>query len=175
MLIGMGLFKSGFLSGKLSTQFYKRVFISTGLSGISLVIIGVIANFQAGWSIEYSMFLGSQFNYWGSLGMALAYICGIILICRNGWAEPLTSRLAAIGRMALSNYLIQSLICTSIFYGFGFGLFGQVERVYQLLIIIAIWMIQLYYSPIWLDHFRYGLFEWIWRSLTLLKIQKMKK
>lgn len=175
MLIGMALFKSGFLTGDLSAWFYKKILISAGLLGISLVIIGVFKNFEANWSIEYSMFLGSQFNYWGSLGMALAYISGIILICKNGWCESFTSRLAAIGRMALSNYLFQSLICTSIFYGFGLGMFGQVERAYQIIIIMAIWMIQLLLSPIWFKYFKYGPVERLWRSLTDFKIQSIIK
>ncbi len=175
MLIGMALFKSGFLTGDLSSQFYKRILISAGLLGISMVIIGVFKNFEANWSIEYSMFLGSQFNYWGSLGMALAYISGIILICKNRWCESFTSRLAAIGRMALSNYLFQSLICTSIFYGFGLGMFGQIERAYQLIIIMVIWMIQLLLSPIWFKYFKYGPVERLWRILTDFKTQSIIK
>ena len=74
------------------------------------------------------MFLGSQFNYWGSLTMALGYIGLVMLAVRRGWLSALQARLAAAGRMAFTNYIAQTLICTTIFYGHGFGLFGHVDR-----------------------------------------------
>ncbi len=175
MLMGMSIFKSGFLSGQLTNNFYRKVLFCSGLPGALLVTIGIIFNFNANWSMEYAMFFGSQFNYWGSLGMAFAYISVIILMCKNGWFKGLTSRFAAIGRTALSNYLFQSLICTTLFYGFGFSLFGQVERVGQLVIVFGIWLLQLYISPIWVRYFQYGIMEWIWRSLTYSKIQRIRK
>jgi uncharacterized protein len=68
--------------------------------------------------------------------------------------------------MAFSNYIMQTLICSAIFYGNGFGLFGGVSRAHQILIVVAIWAIQLVISPWWLRRFRYGPLEWLWRSLT---------
>ena len=82
-------------------------------------------------------------------------------------AEPARrAALGALGRTAFSNYILQTLICSAIFYGNGLGLFGAVTRVQQLLIVFAIWIVQLSISPLWLRHFLYGPLEWLWRSLT---------
>ena len=87
----------------------------------------------------------------------------------------LTRRLAAVGRMAFTNYFMQTLVCTAIFYGWGFGRFGMVERAGLLGIVVAIWVVQLAYSPVWLRHFRFGPMEWAWRSLTYWKLQPFRR
>jgi uncharacterized protein len=76
--------------------------------------------------------------------------------------------------MALSNYLLHTLIATTIFYGHGFGLFGSVDRTGQVIIVFAIWAFQLVWSPIWLRYFRFGPAEWLWRSLTYWRVQPMQ-
>ena len=75
----------------------------------------------------------------------------------------------------MTNYLLQTLICTTLFYGHGFGLFGKVERWEQVLIMIGVWVVILIISPIWLRHFRFGPAEWVWRTLTYMKVQPMRK
>lgn len=174
MLIGMALYKWGILTAQRSKRFYLiLMFIGFGL-GLPIVIHGVMRNFAANWSLDYSMFLGWQFNYWGSIGVALGYIGMIMLICKSIKLEKITRPFSAVGRMALTNYLLQTIICTTIFYGHGLGLFGQVERKIQVLIIIAIWIIQLIVSPIWLRYFRFGPAEWLWRSLTYRRLQPIR-
>src|SRR5262249_15685525 len=88
------------------------------------------------------------------------------LLCKAGLLRWLTARLAAIGRMALSNYLMQSILCTTIFEGWGFGLFGEMDRIRLLGVVAAIWLGLLAVSPIWLRYFRFGPMEWLWGSLT---------
>ena len=83
----------------------------------------------------------------------------------------LYDRLAATGRMAFTNYLMQTVICTTLFYGHGFGLYGFVERWGQFFIVLAIWLLQLFWSPLWLRYFQFGPAEWFWRSLTYLRPQ----
>lgn len=78
---------------------------------------------------------------------------------------PLTRRLASGGQMAFTNYILQTLICMTIFYGHGLALFGQVDRVRQFAIVLAIWAVQSISSPIWLRYFLFGPLEWLWRSL----------
>jgi uncharacterized protein len=174
MLVGMALFKWGVLTGERSWKFYL-VLMALGFAiGFPLVIHGINANFEAGWSVTYSKFLGSQFNYWGSCFISLGYVAALMLICRSLPLQTLLKPLAAAGRMAFTNYLMQTIICTTIFYGHGFGLFGQVERTGQILIVFCIWIFQLTVSPIWLRYFRFGPFEWIWRSLTYRKAQPMR-
>jgi len=76
--------------------------------------------------------------------------------------------------VALTNYLLQSILRTTLFYGYGFGLFGQVNRVGLWMIVFVIWVFQLIISPSWLKYFRYGPAEWLWRSLTYWSRQPMR-
>ena len=76
--------------------------------------------------------------------------------------------------MALTNYLVHSIIFTTIFYGYGFGLFGKIERFGLWGFVLAMWVMQLAISPVWLRNFRFGPAEWLWRSLTYWRRQPMK-
>jgi uncharacterized protein len=175
MLLGMALYKSRIITGERSSGFYKRLLAIGLIVGLSIILFGIHQNQKASFAVEYSFFIGSQFNYWGSIGMVLAYLALIMLLVKNVEKNWLVKSLSAVGQMALSNYLIQSLICSFIFYGHGLGLFGSLERWQQLLIVIGIWVLQMIYSPIWLKYFKYGPFEWLWRSLTYWKVQSIKK
>jgi uncharacterized protein len=165
MLIGMALFKSGVFSGERSLHFYAGLVCLAVVVGIPIVVYGLTDSFNQGWS-SASFFLNSQYNYWGSLMISLGWVGIIMLVCRRGWLSRLTGRLAAVGQMALSCYLLETLICTTIFYGHGFGLFGQVSRVGQSLVVLAVWVFLLILAPLWLKYFQYGPFEWLWRSLS---------
>ena len=77
--------------------------------------------------------------------------------------------------LALTNYLIQTIICTFIFYGHGLGYFGSVDRRGQIVIVIIIWLFQLVSSSLWLSRFRFGPAEWLWRSLTYWRVQPFRK
>ena len=174
MLIGMALFKWDILTAVKNKNFYQKGLIA-GLSfGLPLIVGGVAQNFKADWNLEYSMFIGSQFNYYGSLGLSFGYICAIMLLAKSKRLENLKIRLASIGQMALTNYITQSIIGVAIFYGMGFGIFGQLERYEQLGVVVGIWMIQISWSKPWLKNYKFGPLEWIWRSLTYGKIQNMK-
>ena len=166
MLLGMALFKLGVLTAERSTRFYRNLLIGGFGLGLPLVILGLVRNFAAGWTLEYSWFLGSQYNYWGSLGVSLGYIAIIMLVAKSERWPQVIRPFAAVGRTALSNYLFQTVAATLIFYGHGLGLFGQVERTGQLLIVFGIWALQMTLSTLWLRRFRFGPAEWLWRSLT---------
>ncbi len=175
MLIGMALYKSGVLSAERSASFYKKGMLWGWLIGFPIVAFGVYQNFAQDWSYSYSMFLGSQPNYWGSLGVSFGYICMIMLMVQNGTLKGLQDRLAATGQMAFTNYISQSLICVFIFWGVGFGLFGQFDRWQQILVVFSIWALQLLWSKPWLERYKFGPLEWLWRSLTYGQFQSMKK
>ena len=98
--------------------------------------------------------------------------CLIVLLARPGGA--LTGRLAATGRMAFTNYLATSLICTTLFYGYGLGWFGQLSRWQLYLVVAGLWTAMLLWSKPWLAHFRFGPFEWLWRSLARGRWQKLR-
>jgi len=175
MLLGMALYKNGVLTGERTNRFYFWLVLVGLFIGISLSSYGVMQNFAHSFNVNYSMFLGNQYNYWGSIFTTLAYIGIVNLIVNNGLLKRLQKRLAAVGQMAFSNYIAHSLICTFIFYGHGLGLFSQVERSHQIIIVIVIWLLQLWYSPLWLKNFRFGPLEWVWRSLTYWQRQSMQR
>lgn len=174
MLLGMALYKWGVMNASRDKQFYQKLVVICGVVGLLLVAFGIQQNFANRWSLEYSFFLGTQYNYWGSVLVALAYIGMIMLMVKINFLKGLQARLAAVGRMAFTNYILQSVICTFIMYGHGLGYFGEVERWQQLMIVSGVWALQLFYSPIWLKHYRFGPLEWCWRVLTYMKRQPFK-
>jgi uncharacterized protein len=103
--------------------------------------------------------------------LSLGYVCAAILLCHSPVWRPRLSRFGAIGRTALSNYLLQSIIGTLIFYSYGLGLFGTMGPALLILPTIAIFAVQAMISPWWLERFRFGPAEWLWRSLTYGKMQ----
>ena len=175
MLMGMALYRWGVLSGGRSRRFYAGM-AALGLAiGMPVVSGGVVQNFAHNWTMEFSRFgLGAQANYWGSLFVSAGYIGLLMLFARSRALPWLQKALAAVGRTALTNYLLQTILATAIFYGHGLGLFGSVERVGQIGIVVAIWVFQLVVSPLWLRYYRYGPFEWLWRSLSYWRLQPMR-
>ena len=107
--------------------------------------------------------------------MTVGHLGALLLFCRSGWLHWLQQSLAAVGRMALSNYVSHSIICAIVFYGFGFGLYGRLERHQLYYVVAAVWVFQLMVSPIWLRYYHFGPFEWIWRSLTYLALQPLRR
>jgi uncharacterized protein len=99
----------------------------------------------------------------------------MMLASRAAALNSVTQRLAAVGRMAFTNYIMQSVICTIIFYGHGFGLFGKVPRTGQFGIVVAIWIFQLMISPVWLGYFQFGPLEWLWRCLTYWQVEPIRR
>ena len=175
MLIGMALYRLGVVTGARDRRLYQRLIVVGGSLGLVLIVLGLLHNHYCHFDLIESMFLGSQFNYWGSLGLAAGYLGLIALMVQDGSLPGLRRRLGAAGRMALSNYLGQTLIFTTVFYGHGLGLYGQVERWQQVLMVLAVWALQLWVSPWWLQRFRFGPAEWAWRSLTYAKLQPLRR
>jgi len=175
MLLGMALYKWGILSAEKSTKFYIKLSVYCLIIGFLLVSWGLKSDLDKNFHMPESFFLTSQYNYWGSLFISLGYIGLIMLMVKANILNLLKKSLQAVGQMAFTNYLMQSIICTFIFYGHGFGLFGKVDRAEQMIYVAAIFLLQMIYSPFWLNYFKYGPFEWAWRSLTYWKIQPIKK
>jgi len=174
MLVGMGLYKFGVFSAQRSCRFY-RMMLTLGLTlGVPLVLWGVWQNLAHRWDGHYSMFFGGEWNYAGSVFVTLAWVGAVMLWCRSGRFSPAIRRFAAVGRMAFSNYIGQSILCVAIFHGFGAWTFMQVDRTGQLLIVLAVWALQLIVSPLWLARFRFGPLEWLWRSLSYRQRQPFR-
>lgn len=166
MLIGMGLFQQGVLSGNRGYQFYRVLMLIGFGVGIPLASLGLIGFYINDYEAVYSLFLGKVPNHIATLFIAAGYIGLIQLFCRGNLLKQLQHRLAAVGKLALTNYIAQTIIATFVFYGIGLGLYGQVSRAELLVIMAVIWLVQISFSVFWLQHFKYGPLEWLWRSLT---------
>ena len=114
-------------------------------------------------------------NALGSPLISMMYLSAWMLILKAEWSSRFSAPLAYAGKMVLSNYLMQSVICLGFFFGQGFGWYGTFDRSEQFLTVIVIWAVQLLYSRIWIQHFSYGPLEWIWRALTHWKIPTISK
>lgn len=163
MLIGMALFRQGFAAGAWSPERYRRYIALALVAGLTLKATGYV--YQAGNHFSpATLALGhGLFSYLGALCLALAYI-GLAVLGWHYRPLPALGRLLqAIGRLALSNYILQSLVATSLFYGFGLGWFGGTSLVGLLLATIGIWLINAAFSLLWLRWFHCGPLEWLWR------------
>ncbi len=174
MMLGMGLYRNGFLTGHWDAVDYRRWITRLLPAGGLLTIL--IAAIMWGSGFDFYVMLNG-FMAWTiipRLMMTIAYAALLILLIRRAANHPLIHRVAAAGRMAFSNYLGTSLVMTAIFYGWGLGLYGQVPRATLYLFVLGAWIAMLAWSLPWLRTFRYGPFEWLWRSLARWQIQPMR-
>ena len=111
----------------------------------------------------------------GAPALSLFYVASFTLLSRRLSSKKRLSPLASVGRVPLSNYLAQSIICTLLFYGYGLGLFGQVDKATGVLLTIAIYTALVLLSVWWTSRFQFGPAEWLWRSVTYLSLQPMRK
>lgn len=175
MLLGMVLFKYGVLSAKRSYNFYIAMFVISLLIGLPLILVGVNKMHTDNFDAIAFMGVNSAFNAFGSVAVAFAWIALIMLMCKAGALGWVRKALAAVGRMAFTNYIMQSLFGAVIFYGWGFGYFDQLSRSGLLLVVLMVWMFQIIFSLLWLTRYRMGPLEWLWRSLTYWRIEPIAR
>ncbi len=174
MLIGMALMKWRVFTAERSLRFYTvQLAVGYGL-GLPLVAWSAYTLHRHDFEPLYVFQEGIYFNTLGSVGVALGHVAVVMLAFKLGWVKGLIDRFAAAGRMAFTNYLSHSLLLTPIFYGYGLGFYGKVDRFEQMGIVLVVWALQLWWSPLWLKHFRFGPLEWCWRSLTYWKRQPLR-
>jgi uncharacterized protein len=176
MFLGMAFYKSGILTGQQPTKTYWWLLIA-GL-GIGFILSWFrltellrfnFNRFQLSKESPFAFYELSRF--FRSVGIFAA----IMLLYKSGWFKWLFSIMRPVGQMAFTNYLMQSIICGLIFFGVGFGKYGQLQRYELYYVVGAVWLFQIIFSHIWLSFFRFGPFEWLWRSLTYWKRQPMLK
>ena len=167
--------RSRILRGERSAKFYLGMAVFGYLIGYPIVAFGVYGQLSSHFDLIQTMRTYSHFNFFGSIPVALGNVGLIYFITKSGRFSFLTNRLAAVGRMSLTNYLSHSVICATIFYGWGFGYFERLQRGQLLFVVVGIWLFQLFVSPLWLKYFRFGPMEWLWRTLTYWKWQPMRR
>jgi uncharacterized protein len=175
MLLGMVLYKTEILTGLRAPRFYVRMAATCYGLGIPLALVGLWYYHTEHQDFIRTMRYGSLMVDTSGPLVASGHVSLLVLAWQRGWMRGLQSRIKAAGRMAFSNYIAQTLICTTIFYGFGFGRFAALNRLELLAVVAAIWTLQLWWSPIWLRYFRFGPLEWLWRSLTYGRRQPMRQ
>lgn len=177
MLIGMGLFWLGFFSGKYSKSTYFMLWIVGYTIGLT---IGYIVFKEAQSQTNFGYYLDHwRVPHWvlydlRRLLITIGHASLLMLVYKSGAAKWLMKALANVGQMAFTNYLMQSIICTFFFYGYGFGFYNKFRFHEVYYVVLAIWIFQIIFSAIWLRYFRFGPFEWVWRSLTYWKRQPMR-
>lgn len=173
MLIGMALLKLGILSGSAKRSTYMTMMIAGYAVGLGVNAWEVRTLETSGFSVHAIVDTYVTYDV-GRVPMTLAHL-GLIGWL---WQTPvlMTAKrvLARVGQMALTNYLTQSILCGLLFTGAGLGLFGQFQRHELYYFVIAIWGLQLFWSPWWLTRFQFGPVEWLWRSLTYGRRQPMR-
>jgi uncharacterized protein len=174
MLLGMGLLKLGFFSGKWSRRTYRRIMLVGYGLGLPLVTfsffhrVNMVPTHEAALRLmETTPIPWVDIIYpFQRMLLVLAHASALILAYEAGAVAWLMRRLAAVGQMALSNYIGHTLFCSLLFFGYGFNLYAVLQYYQLYFVIAAIWAFQLAISRWWLESFRFGPFEWVWRALT---------
>jgi len=175
MMVGMAMNKSGFITGGWAAAQYRRWAVR--LVPLGLLLTGGLA----AWMImaRYDRITAlAIFFFWGAIPrmmLTIGYAAALILIIQRYHEHPMLTHVAAAGRAAFSNYLGTSIVMTTIFYGYGFGLFGHVGRAGLWVFVLGAWAVMLFWSKPWLMKFHYGPLEWLWRSLARGQMQTMQR
>ncbi|MGB4841272.1 MAG: DUF418 domain-containing protein [Saprospiraceae bacterium] len=183
MLLGLALFKWGFITGSwTNAQYWKVLKLGYGI-GLPLVLYNFYYNFQNYSTLEANLarlevvpieWTGLIYPFQRIL-LVLGHTASIILIYKAGFFKNLFRRLESVGRMAFTNYISHSIICTLFFFGYGLNYFGELQYYQIFYVALAIWLLQLIISPLWLRYYYFGPLEWLWRSLTYWKMPEFKR
>jgi uncharacterized protein len=181
MLLGVALYQWGFLSGQWSNRAYGSVMALGYGIGLPLVIYSFYHRYLYHPNLEANLarmeavpieWVGLIYPFQRIL-LVLAHVAALILLYQSGIGRGLFRCLQAVGQMAFTNYIMHSVICTLIFFGYGLNYYAELEYYQIYFVVLAIWMVQLIVSPLWLRYFLFGPLEWLWRSLTYWRLQPL--
>lgn len=175
MLLGMAGLKSGFLTGALSRETYAKCIRYGYLVGIPIQMLLALFLMRSGFDPVSLWLYDMSLQMVPDLLIMLGHAALILYWVKSSAGSALIARIAATGRAAFTNYLGTSLICTTLFYGYGLGLYGELSRASLYIVVLGIWALMLLWSKPWLDRFRYGPLEWLWRSLARHELQPIRK
>ncbi len=171
MLIGVGLFRAEIIQGRRSAEFYRRLAAWSLGTGVPLSILGVVVHLANDWSPDVAL-VGAVPNILATVPMAIGYIA-LIALWNQREDTWLHERVRAVGRMALTNYLTQTIMGLVVL-GAAIGV-GELGRAEIFVFILIVWVVQLAWSRPWLERFRFGPFEWLWRVAPYRKLQPIRR
>jgi uncharacterized protein len=172
MLIGMALFRRGVLTLERPAKLYWAMLI--GGYGVGLTVNIAETRWVMDHQFSAIAFAQAAISYdLGRLAMTIGHVGALLLFVRSGTLPWLRRAFAAVGQMAVTNYLTHSVVCAILFVGLKW--YNRLERHELYYVVFAIWAAQLVISPLWLRHYRFGPVEWLWRTLTYMKKQPMRR
>ena len=183
MLLGLALYRWGFLTGNWAGRDYVKVLLIGYGIGLPLVAYSFYHDYLYNPNREATLsqmevvpieWVGLIYPF-QRIFLVLAHVSAVILCYKSGYARPLFRCLEAVGQMALSNYILQSVLCTLVFFGYGLNFYAVLDFYQIYFVVVAIWIVQLILSPLWLGYFLYGPLEWVWRSLTYGRLQPFRR
>jgi len=175
MLLGMAGLKSGLLLGQGPPSSYRKWAIwGIAIGGLLYAAIGYVVHASA-FDPLVTMNANMAWTMPSRLIMIIGYAAALVMLINTFSGSAFIARVAATGRAAFTNYLGTSIVMTTIFYGYGLGLYGKVGRAELWLYVLGAWLIMLLWSKPWLARFRYGPLEWLWRSLARWELQPFRR
>ena len=167
MLVGMALYRTGVLRGTKSERYYVHLAVWGVAIGLAVNVLEVAMRISTDFGLAWSPMITTPTYDIGRVATALGYIGLVMLVCQRGLLPRVRHALSAVGRMALTNYLMHSLFFLLIFHhSVGLGLWNRLERAELYLVVFAIWAFQIAFSLWWMGRYRFGPMEWLWRVLT---------
>jgi len=178
ILLGMAFYVMGFLTGDKPWWLYL-IFVVVGYS-LTFIYAWYMGHWWQEANFDYYQYIDLtpitiSIYQLRRLATSLGHLGLIMLLWKSGAFKGLINAFSSLGQMAFTNYLLQSLICTLIFFGYGLGYYGTIQRYEQVYFVLGVWLFQVLFSVVWLRYFRFGPLEWLWRSLTYWKMQPMKR
>ena len=174
MTLGMALYKTGVLRGQRSLRFYVRLAACGFAIGALVNAFELWMKVSSGFALQWVSGASVFTNDLGRVSMALGFVGVVMIVCQRGWWPRARSALSAVGRMALTNYIMQSVFGLVLFHSLaiGFGLWNELPRHQLYLVVLGEWAAAIAFSLWWMRRFRFGPLEWLWRSLTYGRLPK---
>jgi uncharacterized protein len=170
MFIGMALYRWHFFDVS-NQKYWATLFKLCFTIGLTVGCVGLYLLYKCEWSWDYAIYLGRIPNNIATPFMAIAYASLVMMWSQSSFCTKLQQQLQQLGKMALTGYLLQSVLCGFIFYGYGFCFYGTLNRAWQMLIVVLIGAFLLNFASFWMKKFKYGPIEYIWRVLTHFKFR----
>ncbi len=175
MMLGIAFYQNGFLTGVWENSRYSK--ITWQYLGSGAILSGMLAIMLVAYDFRPSLTFTTHrvFNVIPQYLMTIGYAALFILWAKRSALTLAGGRMAAVGRMAFTNYIMTSIIMTSLFNGYGMAYWGKYNLAQLWLFVIGTWLVMLLWSKPWLNHFQYGPLEWLWRSLAKGQMQPMRR